>query len=1084
MLADKDDDFVLLSEYPSYSQQSLLSKRIIIRSTIPLTNDGSRLYFTSRYRQICFKIHSGLSLKRLADKIFSFIIVEADSKKIYGFVVCYEDKFNFKIISAKEEATIEYSSDLKGNPNYFISKYDYFIKLSFSFFSKILFLKESVSKTTIFWSSAKINDYIFYKDKFYRVINIIYKTIYSTPYRSFESECEDDSIDTKKKEFLTYKLRKFEIPKHRFYIVYDCETIPDVKNKRHYMYCLGACAFAYTPSYYAFKDVKLCLSREFFEERNFMINLMNEITVLTEDVLVDVNHRVAEEFTKYCIKIINEEYYSLLDNKGRATYELEVHILGYNNRNFDDHYIIDDFLRTIQYYSSEIHKREMKIVSHRVSSYDILINKSSIDIFFDDVIVWLPEISSLKVACKELEVDLSKVDFNIVKFNDKCLDKGSIINEVDLDEFLSLWKGDYKRLDMLIKRAKKSEREFDNFLDEFMNVFSLDPGLTKITDKISLDKFIAYYCIYDVYATAEIFLKMAKAFSICMQEIYKDNLLEDKVILSSFNYNEITSFSDDVLKRKVIEVPYLNFSYLSMSSYLTPSQASYTIFKFMYEDNFKINNDYNPGLQNVINDAFFGGLVLYGGIGKFISKINQVDVRSEYPLSACGPMPLLNNTYTYKQNLSNKHVDNLNKKIVKAIAIRNNHFMTQQLHKQSSISEIYSYIDFLGIYQCKVTPPSLYNISMISPLILAVRGPSGSRKVDTFNIPFTKFFTTAHIKTFILFGWNIKILHNNDNVQFLFNLSTDTFEMCYQEKFCYLRKFISFFNDKKASAPNKVMKKFYKALMNLLCGRLAMRSDCLTTTFKEKNTRGAGYSSSLNKVKPDDSNKSDKWLAIFITTSAHNIILSKIYLLELGQIYKSIPLHLREPVLIYCDTDSMYYDPKTVLPDIEFELSDELGNFNLSKFDYDVTWTSKFQGKKDVICYVLFKKGYILCETDGRIIDFKNKGIPNSDLKSVFYNTDGKLNQNSIDLLFTDSISIPINRLTNKQDMHNLQKKFFNISIVKKLKIESIGTGDFDFSWKPAIDKNNLKLTHSSCSVCDICKDWYLEIKKHPIYFF
>jgi hypothetical protein len=1063
----------------------LASKRIKWLNQIQLTNENNRLFLTSRYCQIPFPTFP-IKLNSLKG-IFSFFIYEGFDNKISGVTVYLSDvKDKFYLLSDFYFAEINVSNSLKDHPNFFINKYDFFIRINFSFFNKTLFLKASNANNNRVTSFllANINSYISLKNQVFRVINIVFKPTHTTAYREYVSDYEEDGVTfgraLKVPKLIPYKEKVFECNKHRLYIVYDIETVPDLIEKKHYLYCLCATAFSYAAALVPLAD-EIDLSREFFETRKFVCNKISSVQDLTEDTLIDVQHLVASEFAKFIVSSVQAEYESILDCEGNPDYLLELHVVGFNNRNFDDHHIVQDLLREINYYRRVVHKRDLKVVSHEISSYNI-VDGQSVTIFFDDVVIWLPEILSLKAACKEMDVTLAKLDFSAVEFNNLCLKRGEAVSKCDLITFLTLWSGDLSRIEGQITRAKRNNR-FAGLNAAFLEIFKFPIEFTSFEQLIDLEPFVTNYCWFDVLATAELFLKLNESFSSCIREIYEENNLVDLVTSKKIVVNLVENVGEDTLKRKSVELKAFTTEFMSMAAYLTPSQASYTVFKFMFKDNLRVNNKFNPGLASVIEDAFFGGLVLLGGIGPFKGFIKQVDVRSEYPLAASGCLPILNEEYSYCQKLNYAHIKLLNAKIEKATKIRNEHFFAKDLHRQESISAIYECIDFLGIFRCRVKPPSSAEyMTMISPLILANKGPSGARKIDTFNIPYTKFFATPHIKNFILFGWSVEILHCDENVQFLWNTLFSVFDTCYQQKFCYLRKFISFFNEKKANSPNKVMKKFFKALMNLLCGRLAMRADCLTTTLTESNS-ASGYKTETKRIKPFDYNKSDKWLAVFINTNAHNIILSKIYLLELKQIYERVPVDLREPVLIYCDTDSMYFDTKNVLDELEFELSLELGDFDLTIFDYRVTWTSKLSGDEESTIYVLFKKGYIVLDSSDKIKDFKTKGVPQKDIQSIFYTSDNKLNIESLDTLFSSSISIPINKLTNKQDRNSLKKTFYNISIVKSLKIQQLNTSILDFSWKPAIPFGSvLKLTHSPCNRCSTCASWFKVIEKHQIY--
>jgi hypothetical protein len=1052
-----------------------------------------KLYFISRYKRIeVLNEATKVDHVPFGYKYYLIILIDLHSKfksVVIAAKGALESNPEIIILSSYSSVESEKSDSLQNHSNQYISHYDYFFKLTFTNFSCYYFVKKALKLHTksgrvLPWYSGKIGSYFNHDNQYFRIINIVYKQILHSPYKEIEEDVGVEGIDSAlvpkdKNRFIEYKFTTFEHPIKHLYFVYDIETIPNIKDKKHYPFCLVATHFILEQSGIEFNN-EIQLNKEELSNEIFEFNILDQIDALNTDRLIWAQHRVGEEFALH-IKTITLKY-----KKEDMFSDYKVHVVGFNNRNFDDHHIIEDFLRIIQYYKREYCKRDLKVVSHRIMTYNL--DNTPLQISFDDVSIWLPEISSLKMACLELDIELTKLDFNIVKFNQYVLDKGEVITNFSFEEFFEFWKGNLSMIKGMYNRCKKTNNInlFDNFFKKEFIISLKELGITNLDSKVPIIPFITLYCRYDVFATSQLYIVLYKTFNTCLIQVFEEFNLSDLVINKHYSYEK--KIYDDELRLTIKNEKndYLSFEHLNMSNYLTPSQVAYNIFKLLYKDNKRLNVKYDPSLMYAINDSFFGGIVVFGGIGKFVGRVNGEDLRSMYSIASLFPMPLLNDKYDYRRgnDLTKTHINNLNRKIQQAVKIRNELFQNRKLHIEDEIGKVYKEIDFLGLYYCVVSPPSITNISMVSPLILAISSPNGNRKVNLYNIPFKKFFSTPHIKNFILFGWSVKILHDVNNIQYCYNKLTESFESCYQEVFCYMKKYIDFFNEKKALSDNKVSKKLFKFFMNAIFGRLAMRTDAMSTTLTESNSLSNGYEKKLDREKGLDFNKSDKWLAVFINSNAHNIILESIYILELEQIYQQIPIHLRQPVNIYTDTDSIYYLVDNATKDVKYVVSKELGSFNLNTCRVDKTWSVKHNPDKITKFVVLFKKGYVIADEDDVIEDFKTKGVPQSDIKSKFYDSKGKLNS-EFDLLYTQSVAIDINRLTNKTNRDSLQKEFYNNQIVKKIIIDQLDTGKKDFSWKPAIIINDqLRVTHSPCNCCEYCLDWYNQIRRHKFYTF
>lgn len=1026
--------------------------------------------------------------------------------------------FNFKVLEIK----------LGNNTsNQFLKKYDLAFKIETRYFSKNWFLKKvnDVKKIITLSSicACKKNDRIRENMVIFKVINLVYTRVYlPTKYSKISYE-ELSSIDfyekNNQKIFLNYKAKLGKPLVYPIYYIYDIETIPSNDELKHYLHTLSCVGpIIKLPNFCDLienLEPKYCY--DYFKDSN-LLNTFSYVEELIDKeldktILFDIQKKVAQDFSKYLIESalnILEENKLILDPY-RVTYYnvFEVRIVGYNSHSFDNQFVVDSLKEELRYYHRTVSKRDLKIIEHTIKSKLL-----DIPIKFIDLIQWLPEMSSLKQACDSFDLIESKLDFNIVKFNELTIKDKVFQPKLNYHDFFKLIINLPNSFYFSLKKHKPNNKVTEkNILNEF-NKNSKILKLTSLND-IDVLNFMKIYCEYDSVSTALLTLTLIDLFSECIKKVV------DKAELKEFTYinsnigsvNLDSEYEDEnenfLYKRKELSfnIKEEGFGYLDMFSYLTPSQIAFSLYKCIFSENLRVNDDYDPYINKVVEDAFFGGLVIIGGIGHSVGHIIGRDVRSQYPTCMTGPMPLiLKNKYTYMKNLSNSHISNLNNILKECKKIRDNLLLEKNLHI-SELHTIFSKMDFLGVFKCKVSPSkNSYELCSFSPLIISIPGLT-SRKIDTFNIPYEKYFTTPSIKSLIFQGWDVKILNDDHNIQFCFDLTLNSFVSCNNIDFCYNEKYIRIFDELKSDEDNsKCSKKIFKLFLNAIPGRLSMKEATLTT-LEESNSYN-GYNLTLNKsFNKSSKKKSDRFISVFINTNAHLIMTSMIYRLELSQIYKKINIWDRIPRLIYCDTDSLYVNIKDVneneydkilyqVMDM-FVISDNLGSFNLQKGDYDVTWSNHdLQKSNDAsILTVLGKKAYIRMNDKAKILDaIKLKGIPNKDINSVIIK-DNILDLDLIDkLLSGEKIYVPINRLQSRTDQNNLKKIFLNKQIEKKIQIpklydfSNVDSAKFDFEFKPGIDyfyntnsrKFRFRRTHSPCNCnnCPICSTWFSKISE------
>jgi len=252
-------------------------------------------------------------------------------------------------------------------------------------------------------------------------------------------------------------------------------------------------------------------------------------------------------------------------------YEIESMIIfGYNNFNFDDNFVLDQF-RNKDYF---IVKSER---NGKVSECDAY--KGNVCIQFKDLIKWLPDVT-LKEACIDYDTIVKKGECNVVTYNNYCRMQGELIFECDAELFFEV--AQVQRQVMAQKRLRK----------DYYCLF---------TGKWLIFKYVLDYCILDVEATMGLFFQINATFLKVKKYFYE----HAKCILPHNN----------VLR------------------YISPAYCTSLLYKQMFKFK-KMKRIVFHDLNYVaaVTSTYFGGIVNFGCLGEYTSEnIVCQDVKAMYP---------------------------------------------------------------------------------------------------------------------------------------------------------------------------------------------------------------------------------------------------------------------------------------------------------------------------------------------------------------------------------------------------------------------------------------------------------------------
>lgn len=888
------------------------------------------------------------------------------------------------------------------------------------------------------------------------------------------------------------------------YFVYDVETCTHPITLRHYVFCICVESFIVKPgnSEFTFQDL---------EKISIIENPLGHID------FVNVEEQCVTRFLKHIVDVCLKHFSNHAEwFQGEHDFSSSMHerckcnvrILGFNSARYDDKFIIpyigDIFLPHLR----SMHARGMTINKHQISNCECFgIYKSDVIVSFQDVMRFIPEIGSLKDTCEHLEIELPKIDFDIVKYsNEAYMGMPQMIDVFDL--LIRYFKVDVSKLQATYyKDLKLNAFQYKQLKNQFMKIFGDDtqaierfggfPAQDALeTHKFDINDIVVYYCERDVTATRIIIIKLMSGFRSVLKDMYEHeveflnpNMRKEKItyydhLKNPYKYEHIVEQSEDadmpptiLKKRKQIKIPIENSAIIDVMEYMSIAQISHTFTKILMTANSlsKLNHKQHE-LQKFIKTAYFGGLVHFTFIGFYPNhNWEMIDVKSEYPLVMTGPLPMLNKQYTYRFIVEDVDIQFLQSKINSAMEARRDYFQDKSLH----LFKPHRHINFLAILLCECIPPPVTQASLVCPLPYPELQSTGVRAIRYFTVTQTRVLTSHHICALIFQGWTVVIKTCNWNICFNIKKNNDRRNYSHkrakteknydnlnlkdllvtndQDDFCYLKQFVAMWGGAKADAAeqsDKVNKKLYKMVLNAAAGRLGMKDlSSYTTVDYELNEQNADIYHENYRSKQYMVGKSMYELAVFINSGALYVITRMQYLCQLKDIYpNNKPVWERHSSIAYTDTDSVLYSKQHMLPEV-FEsliISKEIGTWNDDEFK--TTWSIKTSAEECDAALILGKKAYMLLKyneekkgyTD---VALHSKGIPLTITRKFFFDEKDCLRKDRLEefLQFTKTTTFEYEGILRKSIEGDLSRKeFYSTILTKALSVCQLGSASLD----------------------------------------
>ncbi len=454
--------------------------------------------------------------------------------------------------------------------------------------------------------------------------------------------------------------------------------------------------------------------------------------------------------------------------------------------------------------------------------------------------------------------------------------------------------------------------------------------------KFRIFDYISEYCKYDTLSVMELYLKLKGI----MEEIFLD-------------YEKFFNVS----------IPSKNFM-----SYISPAQVSGIFLKKSLETQknkkmFILNNFF--GL--FIYDSYFGGRVDYSCIGEYVAKNHDIrikDVRSQYTCAMTSNFPCV---LSEEDIICGEEIDLDNWQFLIDQTIRDRYQAFNE-HTLDNFSYFHRLENWRAILLCDIIAPQEYHLCTFASV--PRRNEDATKLVYTNQSQTNRILNSIHFKNLILSGWKIVLKPSPYNI--IFRRVEKIF-----------RPFVDFAGKIKVDAResgNKTKAKLMKNILNSAAGKLAQK---VVDTIDNQQVlcMSSVYSSDSTRHKTFNWSRSLHYLASFITAEANWILFSTFYKMQLDYVYARRPLSDRCGSVLYMDTDSIMYDHDLVR-DLPFEISEEIGVYNDSKCDFDVTWSEKARSLYSII--IVSKKSYYVIKKEGsRPYITKLKGIHSEHMKKL-----------------------------------------------------------------------------------------------------
>lgn len=954
------------------------------------------LIFDSPITKKRFKIHiqeedeNGQSKNIKLDHLTTyFLCLEKGYEYIYqcDFTTSNEDfvcdKFGYRIIkTCLENEIFEEIRNIEDDKHPFkkgitgsqFTKYSRCLLIKTTWFKRYLWLKECPPK-----HKRQIEDHYGAKNNAHILIN-------GTRYRVMKGD-EDTWIDDAKSIFTIKEAHHNDHNQAKYSkitIFFDFETIQ--RTLKHEPYCMcGEIYIPHTPYKINPRYPSPFTTHKIQYETNIpLLDIYEHDTIeyydydfdaLTPTIrnqpdlkyswffpgqLKDLDDSGAKLFFKWVNQWVN---WIFRDNEQCAS-NIELRLIGFNNNNFDNHFIYETFQKC-KGYNLDFHEREGKVTTcvfsvHRKNFFPIRVSISDLTKFLTGI--------SLKKACQDFGLSKGKLDFNVVKYNHDCIAAGNFIT--------------------LVQSIGEIDKYFDEpITEEFGNKFFERTSLIKNCNGYNLRTICEFYCQQDVTATKDLFLIVDGQMRILMNKLKTD-------------HNVLTKYRD-------------------FMSYISAPQLAFDVLQgFMFNAEDKLLSINDTDIARDFYKTLFGGICDFGIIGEYNACSDQgltyADVTSEYPTAMKGYYPDINMPILVGDQINYDEERRIIKQLI---------YQRRIYFDQCNLNAIIPHFKSLklGMLLCNISPPENECEHIIfAPVATRIFENSTTlSKLSYQNLPQKeKVLTTIQIRTLIYAGWDVQVLDYKNSV--IFTGQKKIFE-----------KYVNVMGLEKTLATNKCYKTLAKLFLNSPYGRLCLKP---TSKFKEFSTLANNDSYTIEKNKPyveEDWSKVYYYLSSMILAWSKWIIYSKLYQLQLSQMYAGHPLSYRVGGILYCDTDSVTFDP-ALCDVVNFEISEFIGGFDDETCDFKATWKFEEQDKqgKNTIhsIMVLAKKSYILLDKDKNPIAKHLKGIHKAGIKHFDYPELKKI----LDTQY-GSKSIEIATLSKSSTSNSLSKTIFECLVKKTL---------------------------------------------------
>lgn len=415
--------------------------------------------------------------------------------------------------------------------------------------------------------------------------------------------------------------------------------------------------------------------------------------------------RESFEFSHYNLEIKSTVALQIVNFLHSFTRDLMIgtviRMFGYNNFKFDNHFLANELADVASHFFKSDRNRKTS---------ETYFYMNGCQVKFSDLVRWIPDMT-LSEACKDYEVEESKMDVDIIKYNKYITEMKKVEENIPLSIFKTL---------VSASALFKLKRKYPIIKEDGVEMFQVY-------------KYIKDYCLYDTLSVVELYKKLKNVAT----EVFKE--FEDKIKCSLRNYN--------------------------FTSYISPSQISGLLMKRVLMSQGYLQLRINDAaFGRAIYDSYFGGRVDYGLIGEYISTnstIKCMDVTSQYTCAMNGNYPAISEPedYAIGEDIDLKYYQGL---LDKCCDLRYEAWKDRTLH---SFSYLKGLEDWRGIFFCDIiAPDDAYNLCTFAAVPGRIKG---QKKLIYENTSQTgRRLTSIHFKNLILSGYRIILRENTHNIVF------------------------------------------------------------------------------------------------------------------------------------------------------------------------------------------------------------------------------------------------------------------------------------------------------------------------------